>query len=325
MHLIVSGGLIGYDSVVRIALMIEGQEDVTWEDWVALADACERSGIEALFRSDHYLSVMGAGERGSLDAWGTICGLAARTQTLRLGTLVSPASFRHPSILAKLATTADHISGGRIELGLGTGWSEAEHSAYGFPFLPMKERMDVLEEQLQIVHGHWATGRFDFHGEHYSLEGLDARPKPAQRPHPPLVMGGAAGPRAARLAAAYADEYNVVSATLEQVRERRAAIVAACEKAGREPIAFSVMGLALVGRDDAEVERRATELSAWIGRPVDRDDLRETGIGGTVDQVVARLREYEQAGAERAFLQCLLHRDLDMVELIGREVVPAVA
>src|SRR5258705_7883259 len=137
---------------MRVALMIEGQEDVTWEDWVALAEACERSGIEALFRSDHSLSVSGANQGGALDAWGTINALAARTTTLRLGTMVSPTSFRHPSVLGKLATTADHVSGGRIELGMGTGWSEAEHTAYGFPFLSMRERMDVLEEQLAIIH-----------------------------------------------------------------------------------------------------------------------------------------------------------------------------
>jgi F420-dependent oxidoreductase-like protein len=309
---------------VRISVMIEGQEDVTWEDWVALADACERSGIEALFRSDHYLSVSGEHGRGALDAWGTICGLAARTQSLRLGTLVSPASFRHPSILAKLATTADHISGGRIELGLGTGWSEVEHRAYGFPFLPMKERMDVLEEQLRIVHGHWREGRFSFSGEHCGVEDLGALPKPVQRPHPPLVMGGGAGPRAARLAAAYADEYNTVYPTLDEVREQRAAIAAACEKAGREPIPFSVMVMTVIGHDRAEAERRAQELSAWSGSQVDFGELGRTGVGGTVEEAVARLRAYEEAGAERAFLQCLLHRDLDMIELIGRELVPAV-
>src|SRR6201995_4698033 len=161
---------------MRVALMIEGQEDVTWDDWVALADACERSGIEALFRSDHYLSVGGVAENGSLDAWGTINALAARTTRLRLGTMVSPTSFRHPSILAKLATTADHISGGRIELGMGTGWSVPEHSAYGFPFGSMKERMDVLEEQLAIVHdGHWnENDNYSFSGDHYSVDGLHA-------------------------------------------------------------------------------------------------------------------------------------------------------
>src|SRR3954469_24586708 len=196
---------------VRVALMIEGQEDVTWDDWVALADACERSGVEALFRSDHYVSVQGAGERGALDAWATLSALAARTTTLRLGTMVSPTSFRHPSVLAKLVVTADHVSDGRIELGMGTGWSEIEHTANGFPFLSMKERMDVLEEQLEIVHdGHWSVGPFSLSGTYYELQDLRSRPLPVQRPHPPLIMGGAGGPRAARLAARFADEYNTV-------------------------------------------------------------------------------------------------------------------
>src|SRR3954453_20276477 len=183
----------GMTRPMRVALMIEGQEDVTWQDWVALADACERSGVEALFRSDHYVSVAGEGERGSLDAWGTINALAARTSRLRLGTMVTPTSFRHPSVLAKLATTADHVSDGRIELGMGTGWSEIEHTANGFPFLSMKERMDVLEEQLEIVHdGHWGGGPFSFKGEYYELEDLVSPPLRVQRPRPPLIMGGAA-------------------------------------------------------------------------------------------------------------------------------------
>ena len=207
---------------MRVALMIEGQEDVSWQDWVGLADTCERCGIEALFRSDHYLSVMGQGERGALDAWGTISALAAMTVNLRLGTMVTPTSFRHPSVLAKLATTADHVSGGRIELGMGTGWSVPEHEAYGFPFESMKERMDVLEEQLEILHDlHWGQGG-SFKGEHYELTDLRAEPRPVQRPHPPLIMGGKAGPRAARLAARFADEYNTVSPTLEEIAERRA-------------------------------------------------------------------------------------------------------
>src|SRR3954466_6381163 len=206
---------------MRVALMIEGQEDVTWEDWVALAGACERSGIEALFRSDHYLSVMVEHARSSLDASSTINALAARTTTLRFGTMVSPTSFRHPSILAKSVTTADHVSGGRIELGMGTGWSEGEHPAYGFEFLSMKARMDVLAEQLEIVHdGHWGDGPFSFQGQHYTLADLDARPKPVQRPHPPLIMGGGAGPRAARLAARHAHEYNTNFATPAQVAAR---------------------------------------------------------------------------------------------------------
>jgi alkanesulfonate monooxygenase SsuD/methylene tetrahydromethanopterin reductase-like flavin-dependent oxidoreductase (luciferase family) len=240
--------------------------------------------------------------------------------------MVSPASFRHPSVLAKLVTTADHVSGGRVELGMGTGWSEIEHRAFGFPFLPMGERMDVLEEQLEIVHdGHWGEGSFSFRGRHYTLEDLDARPKPVQHPHPPLIMGGAAGPRSARLAARFADEYNTVMPTLEEIAERRASIAGACREAGRDPIPFTVMTTSLIGADQAEVERRARELSEWQGRPVDLAAVADTWIAGTLEEVTARLRVYEEAGVERIYLQHLLHRDLDAVELIGRELVPAVA
>ncbi len=279
--------------------MIEGQEDVTWENWVALAEVCERSGIDALFRSDHYVSVAGANENGALDAWGTINALAAKTTTLRLGTMVSPSSFRHPSVLAKLAVTADHVSGGRIDLGMGTGWSEIEHTASGFPFLSMKERMDVLEEQLEIVHdGYFGDGSpFSFKGAHYELEGLSARPLPVQKPHPPLIMGGAAGPRAARLAARYADEYNTVAPTLDEIRERKAKIDAACAKAGRDPIPFTIMTTTVIGKDS------------------DLDPAK--AIVGSVDQVRKRLAELEDAGVSGVYMQHLEHRDTDMVELMG--------
>jgi alkanesulfonate monooxygenase SsuD/methylene tetrahydromethanopterin reductase-like flavin-dependent oxidoreductase (luciferase family) len=225
-------------------------------------------------------------------------------------------------VLAKLATTADHVSGGRIELGLGTGWSEIEHTAYGFPFLSMKERMDVLEEQLEIIHdGHWHDGRFSFKGTYYELEDLLARPLPVQRPHPPLIMGGAAGPRAARLAARYADEYNTVSPTLSEIAERKANIDAACEKAGREPIPFTVMTGSVIGADQAEYEERVAALKAWTGS----EPNSETQIVGTVEQATERLGEYEAAGVSRVYLQHLVHRDIEMVELIGRELVPSVA
>jgi F420-dependent oxidoreductase-like protein len=281
--------------------MIEGQEDVTWEDWVALADACERSGVGALFRSDHYLSVVGETQRGALDAWGTINALAARTTTLRLGTMVSPTSFRHPSVLAKLATTADHVSNGRIDLGMGTGWSEVEHTAYGFPFLSMKERMDVLEEQLEIVHdGHWGEGDFSFKGSYYEIEHLTALPRPVQTPHPPLIMGGSAGPRAARLAARFADEYNTVMPSLEEIAERKANIDAACRKAGRDPIPFTIMTTTVIG-----------------SKPDGLDPSR--AIVGSVDEVKRRLAELEAAGVSGVYMQHLDHRDTDTVELLGRE------
>lgn len=304
--------------VVRVALMIEGQEDVTWEDWVALAAACERHGVEALFRSDHYLSVDGRRDRGSLDAWVTLGGLAAVTSSLRLGTLVSPATFRHPSVLAKAAVTVDHISGGRVEVGLGTGWWEAEHATYGFTFPPLRERVDALAEQLEIVHGHWADGPFDFAGDHYRLEGLEARPKPVQQPHPPLIMGGGAGPRSARLAARFADEYNTIFATPEEVRERRERILAACEAAGREPLPFSLMTGCLIGADEGELRDRARALGEWSGEETDLDALRDSWIVGTVEQAAERLDAYADAGVERVMLQHPLHRDLDAIELMGR-------
>jgi alkanesulfonate monooxygenase SsuD/methylene tetrahydromethanopterin reductase-like flavin-dependent oxidoreductase (luciferase family) len=300
---------------MRFAIMIEGQQGVTWEDWLTLARDCERLGFEALFRSDHYSNDWGAPFLGSLDAWGTISALAAMTERLRLGSLVSPATFRHPSNLAKLAVTADHVSGGRIELGIGTGWMELEHREYGFPFPPMRERMDRLAEQLEVIAGSFGPGPFSFAGEHYSVEGLDAQPKPVQQPFP-IVMGGAAAPRGAALAARFAAEYNVVFATPEDARAARERLVRACEDRGRDPgtLRFSLMHGLLLGRDEAELERRAAQLPAGV---------RETFVAGTPEQVVARLREYEAAGVERVMLQHLLVRDRDVLELLAAEVVPA--
>ncbi len=319
---------------MRICLMIEGQEGVAWADWVALAQACERLGFDALFRSDHYLSVDGRGERGSLDAWGTVSALSALTSTLRFGTLVSPATFRHPSVLAKAVVTADHISGGRVELGIGTGWLEAEHVAYGFPFPPMGERMAVLSEQLEIIHRQWTEHTFDFAGEHYRISGLDARPKPVQRPHPPLIVGGAAGPRSARLAARWADEYNTVYVTPEQARERRAGLDEACRREDRDPgtLRFTMMNGFLVGADRDDLHDRARRLAEWRGETdraaADLDgwiaETTEPWLVGTPEEIVARLREYEAAGIDGVMLQHHLYGDLEALELIGREVIPEV-
>ena len=311
---------------MRFAVMIEGPEDVTWVDWVALARACERLGFEALFRSDHYLSVDGAVARGSLDAWSTLSALAAITSKLRLGTLVSPATFRHPSVLAKNAVTADHVSGGRIELGIGTGWNEAEHRAYGFPFPSMRVRMDRLAEQLEIVTRSWQEGAFSFSGEHWSVKDLDARPKPVQSPLP-LLMGGGAMPRGAALAARYAAEYNVVHASPEDASQARGRLAFACRSAGRDPatLHFSLMHALLIGADEAELAERARRLGEWNGRPADLDELRRSWIAGTPDAVIARLRAYAGAGVERVMLQHLLHRDEAALELFAAEVMPAFA
>lgn len=313
---------------MRLHLMIEGQEGVTWPQWQALASACEAGGIGTLFRSDHYLNLDGQHpERGALDALGTVIALAAQTTTLRLGTMVSPATFRHPSVLAKLITTADHVSGGRVELGLGAGWHEREHAAYGFAYPDLRTRMEMLEEQLQVLLGNWADEPFSLNGKHYRLEQLDAQPKPLQRPHPPLLMGGSAGPKAARLAASYADEYNTAFASVTDVRERSEKIRRACEAGGREPIPFSVMGPVIVGRDEAELRARAERTAAFRGLDAETllSDPPEGFIVGTLEQAAERLREYEQAGASRFLCQHNPHDDLEFVALLGRELAPLVA
>jgi F420-dependent oxidoreductase-like protein len=313
---------------MQLCLMIEGQEDVTWPQWLAVARACEEHGIPALFRSDHYMNLDGQHpERMATDAWTTLAALAAATTTLRLGTLVSPATFRHPSMLAKAVATADHISDGRIELGLGAGWHQREHEAHGFPFAPVKERIDVLEEQLQIVLGAWAEGPFSFDGAHYKLDALDARPKPLQQPHPPLIMGGSAGPRSAALAARFADEYNTPFPTLEDIRERKARIDQACQAAGRDPIPFSVMTGVLLGSDRDELRARAGRLAEKMGG--DGDALADSPppgwIVGTVEEATEQLSALREAGVSRVMCQHLLHDDLDAVALLGERLAPAVA
>jgi F420-dependent oxidoreductase-like protein len=315
---------------MQLCLMIEGQEDVDWPQWVALAEACEEHEIPALFRSDHYMNLDGEHpERSALDAWATVCGLAAITSRLRLGTMVSPATFRHPSNLAKLAVTADHISEGRVEVGLGAGWHEREHAAYGFPFPPTAERMETLEEQLQILLGSWADDRFTFDGRHYRLDDLEARPKPVQRPHPPLIMGGNAGPRSAALAAAYADEYNTAFPTEEDVRARRQRINEACSAAEREPIPFSIMTSLIVGADEGELRDRTARLLDKVGIEQSATeflaDPPPAWLVGTVDQVLEQMQGLREAGVARIMCQHLLHDDLDAVALIGRELAPRVA
>ncbi len=307
--------------------MIEGQEGVSWDQWVALATGCEEHGIPTLFRSDHYMNLdLQHPERGSLDAWATLNALAAVTTTVRLGTMVSPATFRHPSELAKLVATADHVSGGRVELGLGAGWHEREHEAYGFPFPDTRTRVDVLEEQLQVVLGTWTEAPFSFNGSHYTLKDLDARPKPVQRPRPPLIMGGSAGPRSAALAARYADEYNTPFATLQDIATRKAAVTAACEATGREPLPFSVMTGFVVGADEAELRDRAVRLGERIGSTADAllGDPPAAWIFGTIERAAEQLGALRDAGVHRVMCQNLLHDDLDVLALIA-ELAPGVA
>jgi F420-dependent oxidoreductase-like protein len=311
--------------------MVEGQESVTWDQWVGLARACEDHGLEGLFRSDHYVSVFGDPSRGSLDAWATLAGLAALTERIRLGTLVSPVTFRHPSVLAKQAVTVDHISAGRVELGLGAGWHVAEHQAYGFDYPDDSERMALLEEQLEVIHRQWHVQPLDFEGRHYRLRDLHALPKPVQSPHPPLIVGGHGGRRSAGLAARWADEYNTVFGTAEECARLRAIVAEAWEREGRDPgaIRFSVMTGCVVGTDRQEVRVRAQAVMDTARETGDPEAfLRERSdewVAGTVSEAVDRLRELSDAGVDRVMLQHLAPQDLEMVELLGREVAPAVA
>jgi F420-dependent oxidoreductase-like protein len=290
---------------MRVCLMIEGQEGVTWDQWRALATTAEAAGFDALFRSDHYMSLEDVPGNGSLDAWATINALAGITSTIRLGTLVSPATFRHPSVLAREVVTADHVSNGRVELGLGAGWHEGEHAAFGFPFDSTKERFDRLAEQMEIVHRSWTEGPFDFRGSHYTLQHANPLPKPVQDPHPPQIAGGSAKPRGAALAARWADEYNTVYATLEECRQRRERIAAACQEAGRDPIRFSLMTSFAIDGDPSD------HHPAWIV--------------GSIDEMTAQLKQLEEAGVDGIMLQHLRHDDLEAVELLGRELIPAVS
>jgi F420-dependent oxidoreductase-like protein len=310
--------------LVRLALMIEGQEGVTWDDWVALAVACEEHGVEALFRSDHYISSFDE-TRPVLDAWSTIAGLAVRTTRLQFGTLVSPVTFRHPSVLARMAATADEISGGRLTLGVGAGWMEREHDAYGFEFSTAHERVARFGEQLEIVHRLLREEGVDFDGSYYTLRNAPG----LHRPQLPLLVGGSAKPGTAEPAVRFADEYNTFFATVDEIRERKLILDEACERAGRDPASLrrSLMAPCVVGRDERELRESARRVGARFGRDPQEvlDRYSDYGPVGTVEQVIERLKQTEELGYERVMLQHLAHQDLDTVALIGRELAPAVA
>lgn len=309
---------------MRLRIFIEPQQGASYDQLLAVARTTEECGFDALFRSDHYLR-MGRvdGLPGPTDAWVTLAGLARETSRIRLGTLVSPATFRLPGPLAISVAQVDAMSGGRVELGLGTGWYAAEHAAYGVPFPSLKERFECLEEQLSVVTGLWATppGRsFSFEGRHYQLVDSPALPKPVQVPRPPVVIGGLGERRTPRLAARFADEYNVAFGSPETCRAQYGRVRAACEAVGRDPagMRFSVAMVVCCGADQAELSRRASA----IGR--DLAELRVNGAAGTPAEVVERLRGWEEAGAGTAYLQVLDLTDLDQLRLIASEVASQV-
>ena len=316
---------------MRACVMIEGQQGVTWRDWCALADACERLSYEGLFRSDHYFSARGVSGRGATDAWTLLGGLAARTTRIRLGTLVSPVTFRQPALLAKAATTVDEISGGRAEVGMGAGWWEEEHTQFGFPFFDVHERWARLEEAVPIVHGLWTQDPFTFDGTYYRLDAAEFLPGPVQRPHPPLILGGkAVGPRMQRLIGRYADEFNTVGGLPEDVAGRFARARAGFEAEGRDPssLVTSLMTWFFVGRtEDEYLEklRRAHAIDPEAGPFEDyRAEIERDCIVGASERAATRLREYADVGVQRIFLNHELYDDLEMLEVVASEVLPQV-
>jgi F420-dependent oxidoreductase-like protein len=315
---------------MRVCLMIEGQEGVTWDDWVRLASLAEQHGFDGLFRSDHYTAIIRP-QAAALDAWTTLAGLAPLTERIRLGTLVSPATFRHPSVVARMAVTVDHISRGRVDVGMGAGWYEREHLANGFPFLDAKQRFELFAEQVEVVVRSWTEDGFDHSGTGYELRGQTALPRPFQQPHPPLVLGGTGKPRFAALAARYASEVNTLGAPNDELRERKERLDRACAEAGRDPssLAFSVMTACFVGADRAELLDRLRMFLSVRESNGDPEALlaerADRWLAGTVEEVAARIEELRALGVTRVFLQHLNHSDEAMLTLVGEELLPRVA
>jgi F420-dependent oxidoreductase-like protein len=309
---------------MELRIFSEPQQGASYDQILGLALAAEKGGFGAFFRSDHYLK-MGAvsGLPGSTDAWITLAGLARDTKRIRLGTLLTAATFRYPGPLAIAVAQVDVMSGGRVELGLGAGWFEEEHAAYGIPFPPVAERFEKLAEQFEIITGLWGTdvgATFDFSGMHYSLSNSPALPKPVQSPRPPLIVGGHGRKLTPRLAARFADEFNVPFASYEICKSQYEVVNDACVSIGRDPESI-IRSAALVvccGKNDAELERRASN----IGR--DLKELSENGLAGSPAQVVEKIAHFGELGISRIYLQVLDMDDLDHVGLIASEVLPAV-
>ena len=309
---------------MKLRIFVEPQQGATYDQLLAVAQRAEEKGFDAFFRSDHFLTMGGDGLPGPTDAWVTLGGIARETERIRLGTLVTSSTFRPPGLLAVEVAQVDSMSGGRVELGLGAGWYDAEHTAYAFPFPPLGERFERLEEQFAILTGLWDTPvgqTFDFDGRHYQVKDSPALPKPVQQPHPPLIVGGGGAKRTPRLAATYAAEFNLPFSSVEATAEQYGRVRAACEAQGRDPktLRLSAAQVVCCGSGEREVERRA----ANIGRQA--DELREHGAAGTPDEVVACLEAFAAIGAETVYLQVLDLADLEHLDLIAAEVMPRVA
>ena len=308
---------------MKLRIFTEPQQGADYQTLRAVARTAEELGFDAFFRSDHYLAIGGSGLPGPTDAWATLAALAVETSRIRLGTLMSAATFRLPGPLAIIGAQVDQMSGGRVEFGLGTGWFEAEHTAYGIPFPPLGERFGRLEEQLAIITGLWGTEAgetFSFDGTYYKLTDSPALPKPAQRPRPPVLLGGAGARRTPRLAARFADEFNLPFRTVQDSAAAFERVREACRAAGRYPesMIYSVAQTVCCGKDEAEFRRRA----AAIGR--EPDSMRPAGLAGTPGEVAAKIAEFAEIGADRVYLQVLDLGDLDHLAVIASDVMPQV-
>jgi alkanesulfonate monooxygenase SsuD/methylene tetrahydromethanopterin reductase-like flavin-dependent oxidoreductase (luciferase family) len=324
---------------MRFALMIEAQQGLTYEDQLAIARRAETAGFEAMFRSDHYASFPGDSNQVTTDAWAVLAGLARETSSIRLGALVSPVTFRHPGNFVKVVTTVDHMSGGRIEVGVGAGWNDEDHLPHGLAFPPIDERADLMEDQLALLHGLWEEPEgWDFDGHQVTVRGGKLIPGPVQREDRPvgrngrrrpwILTGGGGSPRGYRIAARWADEFNVTSSSPDDVRRKEAQLDDACRAIGRDPASLvrSAMVGALVGRDEAELGRRADALLAGFG---DRQsngaawlkERRSRWILGTPDEARATARAFGEAGVERLMLQDFVPRDLDHIDELAEALI----
>ncbi|MDH6198225.1 F420-dependent oxidoreductase-like protein [Mycobacterium frederiksbergense] len=306
-------------------VFVEPQQGATYSDQLAVARTAEDLGYSAFFRSDHYLAMSGDGLPGPTDSWVTLAGIARETSTIRLGTMVTSATFRHPGPLAISVAQVDEMSGGRVELGLGAGWFEAEHLAYAIPFPPLGERFDRLTEQLRILTGLWDTPvgeTFDFTGTHYTVVDSPGLPKPTQAPHPPIVIGGMGAKRTPALAAEFASEFNVPFVPLDDLKTQFARVATALADAGRpaDSLTYSAAFVVCAGRDEAQIAKRA----AAINREV--DELRSNSpLVGTPAEIVDKLGPFLEAGVQRVYLQVLDQSDLDHLEFFASEVIAALS
>ena len=303
-------------------VFVEPQQGATYADQLAVARAAEALGYSGFFRSDHYLALSGDGLPGPTDSWVTLAAIARETTSIRLGTMVTAATFRHPGPLAISVAQVDEMSSGRVELGIGAGWFEAEHRAYAIPFPPLGERFDRLTEQLRIITGLWTTpaGKtFDYSGTHYTVAESPALPKPVQSPHPPIIIGGPGAKRTPALAAAFAAEFNLPFAAADAVKAQYERVAAVLTDAGRAPdsLTYSAAFVLCAGRDDAEIARRATA----IGREV--DELRSSSpVAGTPAEIADKLGTFASIGVQRVYLQLLDMSDLAHLESFATEVIP---